>query len=71
MWRIVLLSAALAASGCASNSGAKSEVAAVVQDETSRQAAGIALQRGEDSKDALKAAADATDKSKGEARPPS
>lgn len=71
MWRTGTIAAALLLAGCANGGrGVKAEVDAVVQDETARQAAGVALQQGEGSKDALKAAAEATDKSKDEARPP-
>lgn len=42
----------------------------MVQDETARQAAVIAAQRGEDSKDALKAGAEAAAKDKDSSEPP-
>ena len=72
MWKAGVMVGALLLGGCAgAGHGARTEVNAVVQDETARQAAVQEAQAGGDSKDALKAAADAVDRSKNEARPPS
>jgi len=72
MWKYGAMAAVLLLTGCAAGGhGAKREINAVVQDETARQAAVREVQAGGDSKDALKAAADATDRSKNEAKPPS
>ena len=72
MWKYAGIAAALLVSGCAAGGhGAKSEINAVVQDETARQAAVREAQATGDSKDALKAGADAVDRSKNEAKPPS
>jgi hypothetical protein len=70
MWRTAMIASLLLAGACAGPGGTKAQVDAVVQDETARQAAVAAAQRGDDSKDALKAGAEATDRSKAEARPP-
>jgi len=61
MWRMGLIALALLASGCASRTGAKAEVNAVVQSEEARQAAVTAAAKGEGSKAALKAGAAAAD----------
>ena len=73
MWKFATIAGALLLTGgCASGGhGARAEVNAVVQDETARQAAVREAQAGGDSKDALKAGVEATDRSKNEARPPS
>jgi hypothetical protein len=61
MWRMSLIALALLASGCATRTGAKAEVDAVVQSEDARQAAVNAAASGEGSKAALKAGAAAAD----------
>lgn len=57
MWRTGLILLALLASGCASRTGAKAEIDAVVQSEEARQAAVNTAAHGEGSKAALKAGA--------------
>ena len=57
MWRTSLIALALMASGCASRTGAKAEVDAVVQSEDARQAAVNAAAKGQGSDAALKAGA--------------
>ena len=67
--RILIVMAMLALGGCAS-SGAGREVAAVVQDEDARQAAVAAAQKGEGSKAALKAGAEAAAQEQDPSEPP-
>ena len=57
MWRTGLIALALVAGGCASRTGAKAEIDAVVQSEDARQAAVNAAAKGADSTEALKAGA--------------
>ncbi len=69
--RGIALLSLCAVAGCATQGGARAEINAVVQDEQSRQAAAAVAQGGEDSAGALKAGADAADRSKAEAQPAS
>lgn len=61
MRAIALIALAVLATGCASRTGAKAEIDAVVQDERARQAAVNAAAQGADSAEALKAGAAAAD----------
>ena len=67
--RMMILAAMLLLAACASR-GAGREVSAVVQDEGARQAAVEAAQRGEDSKAAVQAGAEAAARTKNPGDPP-